>query len=65
LHRGVTFLYGEGAYTKTNKRVVYCIVTTRQLAELKHIVGDIDPTAFISVSDTAEVLGRGFKNTGL
>lgn len=65
LHRGVTFLYGEGAYTKNRRRIIYCIVTTKQLAELKHIVEEADPAAFLSVSDTAEVLGKGFKNTGI
>lgn len=64
LHRGVTFLYGEGAYTKNEKRIIYCIVTTKQLAELKHIVNDTDPKAFLTVSDAAEVRGKGFENTG-
>lgn len=65
LNRGVTFLYGEGAYTKSNRRILYCIVTTRQLAELKHIVALIDSKAFLSVTDIAEVLGKGFKKTEL
>lgn len=65
LSRGVTFLNGEGAYTKSSKRIIYCIVTTKQLAELKHIVEEVDNTAFLSVSDTAEVFGRGFKRTGI
>lgn len=65
LHRGVTFLYGEGAYTKNNRRIIYCIVTAKQLARLKHIVQTTDPKAFLTVSDTAEVLGKGFKNTGI
>jgi len=65
IHRGVTYLYGEGAYTKNEKRIIYCIITTKQLAKLKYIVESIDPKAFITVSDTAEVLGRGFKTTSI
>lgn len=65
LNRGVTLLYGEGAYTKNDRRVIYCIVTTKQLAELKHIIEAIDPKVFLTVSDTTEVLGKGFKNTGI
>lgn len=65
LHRGVTFLYGKGAYTKDEKRIIYCIVTTKQLAALKHIVASTDPKAFLTVSDTAEVMGKGFENTGI
>lgn len=65
LGRGVTFLEGEGAYTGTKKRVVYCIVTLNQLAKIKQIVKEIDSKAFMSVSDTAEVLGYGFANRGI
>ena len=65
LHRGVTFLLGEGAFTHGGKKVIYCIVTITQLAKLKHIVSGIDPEAFMTVSDTAEVLGRGFRNPSI
>jgi len=65
LGRGVTYLEGEGAYTGNKKKVVYCIVTMNQLAKLKQIVKEIDDKAFMSVSDTAEVLGHGFTNRGI
>jgi len=65
LHRGVTYLEGEGAFTGSRKKVVYCIVTLNQLAKLKQIVREIDPNAFMAVSDTAEVLGRGFSKRGV
>lgn len=65
LGRGVTYLEGEGAYTGNKKKVVYCIVTLNQLAKVKQIVREIDETAFMSVSDTAEVLGQGFANRGI
>jgi uncharacterized membrane-anchored protein YitT (DUF2179 family) len=65
LVRGVTYLEGEGAYTGDKKRVIYCIVSTYQLAKLKQIVREIDENAFITVSNTAEVMGQGFKNRGI
>ena len=65
LDRGVTFLEGEGAYTGNKKRVLYCIVTLNQLAKLKQIVKELDPKAFITVSDTAEVMGHGFNRRGI
>ena len=65
LVRGVTYLEGEGAYTGDRKRVIYCIVSLNQLAKLKQIVREIDENAFITVSDTAEVMGHGFKNRGI
>ncbi|MGB7604854.1 MAG: YitT family protein [Lutisporaceae bacterium] len=65
LVRGITYLEGEGAYTGNRKRVIYCIVNLNQLAKLKQIVREIDANAFITVSDTAEVMGQGFSSRGL
>jgi len=65
LGRGVTYLEGEGAYTKNKKRVIYCIVTLNQLAKLKQIVREVDGDAFMAVSDTSEVLGHGFASRGI
>jgi uncharacterized membrane-anchored protein YitT (DUF2179 family) len=65
LVRGVTYLEGEGAYTGDKKRVIYCIVSLNQLAKLKQIVREVDENAFITVSDTSEVMGHGFTNRGI
>ncbi|MCT4661239.1 MAG: YitT family protein [Tissierellales bacterium] len=62
LKRGVTYLEGEGAYTKNKKKIVYCIVSQRQMADLKRIINQIDPKAFMSIIDTSEIHGLGFKN---
>lgn len=59
--RGVTFLYGEGAYTGDKKRILYCIVTSKELVRVKHIVEEADSSCFMSIVDTGEVEGRGFK----
>lgn len=61
LGRGVTYFYGEGAYTGDRKRVLYCIVPVKQLIRVKRIVEDTDPTAFITIIDASEVQGSGFK----
>ncbi|WDU84431.1 YitT family protein [Caloramator sp. Dgby_cultured_2] len=63
LGRGVTFLHGEGAYTGDDKKVIYCIITLNQLVKIKSIIFDIDPRAFVTIIDAAEVQGKGFKNT--
>lgn len=62
LHRGVTFLYGEGAYTHTDRKVLYTIIHLNQMPEMKLIVKEIDPTAFMTIVDASEVEGKGFKN---
>lgn len=63
LERGVTILYGEGAYTEQPKKIIFCIVPLSQLPELKKIVSSIDSKAFMSISDASEIIGKGFKKT--
>lgn len=60
LHRGVTSLLAEGEYTHDRKKMLYCIVTARQMIELKNAVHQIDPSAFITIVDISEVRGKGF-----
>jgi len=60
LHRGATFFKGEGAYTHTPLRVMYCVVPLFELARLKDLISSIDPKAFIVINETMEVIGRGF-----
>lgn len=62
VHRGVTFLEGEGAYTHRDRKVIYCVVTSTEIARLKDAVDEIDPYAFISINDVVEVVGKGFKD---
>ena len=62
MDRGVTILHGEGAYSGEEKRVLMCAFKQRQIVPLKHLVKEIDPTAFIIVCDAHEVLGDGFRS---
>ncbi|MBQ3559366.1 MAG: YitT family protein [Agathobacter sp.] len=61
LERGVTGLQATGMYTKEDKCVLYCIVTQKEIIGLKDIVNEVDPSAFVIVSDVKEVLGEGFQ----
>lgn len=58
LHRGVTFLQGEGAYQHGQRKVVLCVLTRFEVAQLKAILLQEDPQAFMTVSETSEVIGR-------
>lgn len=60
LRRGCTFLHGEGAYSGRQTKVVLTAVKRQQLAELKELVTQIDPNAFIIVQEAHQVLGDGF-----
>lgn len=60
LGRGVTYLSGRGAYTHTDREVVFCVVSTREVSAVKDLVYRIDQQAFVIVTDAHEVLGEGF-----
>lgn len=62
LHRGITSLSAEGEYTHSKKKMLYCILTPRQMVDLKFAIHRIDPKAFITVVDVSEVKGKGFAN---
>ncbi len=63
--RGVTYLCAEGAYSGVDKKVVYCVLTISQLAKVKKIIKEVDPEAFITINDTNEVVGRGFRTKAI
>lgn len=65
LGRGITLFYGEGAYTGDEKRVINCVVTSKQVMKIKKIIDEIDPNAFMSIVDASEVNGKGFKKAAL
>ena len=60
LDRGATGLKATGMYTGKDRCVLYCVVSKKQIVTLKEIVVNIDPKAFVIVSDVREVLGEGF-----
>lgn len=60
LDRGATFLHGEGAFTGQEKKVLLVAFKQREIVQIKRIVNDMDPTAFLIVCDAHDVLGEGF-----
>ena len=60
LDRGVTGIHGKGMYSDQDKLLLYCVVGRKEIVTLKELVDDIDPDAFVIVSDVREVLGEGF-----
>lgn len=60
LDRGATYLHGEGSFSHRQTKVVLTAVKRRQVAELKQLVVETDPNAFIIVQEAHQVLGDGF-----
>ncbi len=61
LDRGITLLRSQGYYMRQDKYILLSAVKQQQLAQLKELVMDIDPAAFIILQDAKQVLGDGFK----
>lgn len=61
---GVTFLRGEGAYSREEIRVVATAVHRSAYSRVKRIISDLDPSAFVVVTTAGEVLGEGFSRVG-
>jgi uncharacterized membrane-anchored protein YitT (DUF2179 family) len=61
LERGVTGLHAKGMYSGAEKCMLYCVVSRKEIVQVKEIVSEVDPDAFVIVSDAREVLGEGFQ----
>lgn len=62
LGRGVTLLEARGGYSNVPRPALYVVVYRSQVTLLKRIIADVDPDAFVVVSEAHEVLGEGFRS---
>ena len=62
LERGVTLFQATGAFSGEAKQVVYCVINRTELSQFKEIVRDLDPQAFLAISEVPEVVGEGFSS---
>lgn len=61
VRRGVTASDSMGLYTNSEKKTLYCVVATRQIEQIRRIVKQEDPSAFVTVSNVAIMQGEGFR----
>ncbi|MCK9218647.1 MAG: YitT family protein [Bacteroidales bacterium] len=62
LERGGTFIDGKGMYNNAEKKIIFTVVSRRELAILEEYIHEIDPKAFLTILDATEILGEGFKS---
>lgn len=62
MERGVTIMPAIGGYTGHEKKVLYCVVSRSEIAQIKGMVREIDPDAFMVIGQAHEALGEGFKS---
>ncbi len=61
MHRGVTILQGEGAYSHKQKHVILCVIKRSQIPELRRTIRSLDENAFVIITEAKNVFGRGFE----
>ena len=57
----VTYIEAQGGYSKTAKKMIYCIVPRIELYKLKELITSIDKDAFLSIENVHEVYGKRYK----
>jgi len=62
LNRGGTYIDGKGMFNLADRKVIFTVVSRRELAMLEEYIFNIDPKAFLTVLDAREILGEGFKS---
>lgn len=61
VNRGVTKLSAVGGYTEQERPILLVVVYQTEFTKLKQVIKTVDPSAFVIVTDSYEVLGEGFK----
>ena len=61
LHRGATVSEARGAFTGEPRSLIVTIMTRREAVLLQHFVRGADPGAFLSITNTSSIIGKGFR----
>ena len=59
--RGITHISAKGYYSGADQTIIYFVVNRFQIGRLKALVTEIDPAAFITISEVSDVLGRSLQ----
>ena len=62
LNRGGTIIEGQGMFNMAERKIIFTVVSRRELVILEEYIHQIDPKAFLTVFNASEILGEGFKS---
>jgi uncharacterized membrane-anchored protein YitT (DUF2179 family) len=62
MNRGGTFIDARGMFNNMERKIIFTVVSRRELTILEEYIHRIDPKAFLTVLDATEILGEGFKS---
>ena len=63
MKHGATTYHAEGVYTRENKDIIVTVCRRSEALKLRRKVKEIDPNAFIIITKTSEIMGKGFRDT--
>ena len=58
--RGLTFIKGQGSYSRKDMNIGYCVVSRTEISKLKSLIYGIDPNAFLTITEVHDIMGEGF-----
>lgn len=61
LHRSATVYKAEGAYMHNERTIILTVMKRGQAVELRKFIRNIEPNAFIAITNSSEIIGKGFR----
>lgn len=61
IHRSATIIDAKGAFTDKNKKIILAVMSRSQAVNLRRFIRETDPEAFLLITNTSEIIGRGFR----
>ena len=61
LDRSATYIKSKGMYTDASREMIFLVVSRKEVRLVQHKIKELDPTAFVVVTDAYDTYGEGFK----
>lgn len=61
LHRGATVYDAHGAFSGDSEQVIITVLNRREAVALRNYIRKVDPGAFITIVNSSETIGKGFR----
>ncbi|MGN6712959.1 Uncharacterized membrane-anchored protein YitT, contains DUF161 and DUF2179 domains [Anaerocolumna jejuensis DSM 15929] len=61
LHRSATISDAQGAFSHQEKKIIFTVMNRSQAVQLRRFIKETEPEAFILITNTSEIIGRGFR----
>lgn len=61
LNRSATYIKARGMYTGNERELIFLVISRKEVRQVQHKIREIDPGAFVVVTDAYDTFGEGFK----